>query len=221
MTMLRAIVLLLASGALMVAGVVLVFLRVDGGLVNAEIKQRDVGARIGDERATPTGAFEDIFSGTPGSQLDDDFATVTAIVRTAEAHLTPTPGPAISEPTGIGGSVSYDGARYTVLQVVDPEPPGFFSTKEGHRRVAIELRMEAMGKPLRYAFSNFKVRDTSGVDYGWAITNSEPRFGNGSLTQGESRQGWIAFDLPEGAQPAALMLNVLGRREGILLVTLQ
>jgi hypothetical protein len=223
MTMPKAIALLLLSGLIMAAGVALVFLRVEQGRVDATINERNVGARAGDERATPTGS-NGFSSGQANRVLTETAATITAIVRTVEAQQTPaaqrTPAP-IGGGVAVGQPIEVNGVRYTVHQVADPEPPGFFSTTAGNRRVALEITQEALSGPAPYTFSRFRIRDVDGKEYNWAITNTEPKFESGTLQRGESRRGWISFQVPATVGVDALMLLVPGQAQGVPIVTLR
>ena len=94
--------------------------------------------------------------------------------------------------------------------VVDPEPPGFFVTNPGMRRVAVLVEQEATGGPARYSFGLFRIRDSAGDEHSWAITNSDPGFDTGELARGESHLGWVSFQLPEGRAPVMLLVNAPG-----------
>jgi len=223
MTMPKAIALLVLSGLIMAAGVALVFVRIDQGRVDSSINDRNVGARAGDERATPTGS-NGFSNGQANRVLTETAATITAIVRTAEAVQTPaaqrTPAPA-GRGGAIGEPIEVNGVRYTVHQMADPEPPGFFSTTAGNRRVALEITQEALDGPSPYSFSRFRIRDVDGKEYSWAITNTEPKFESGTLQRGQSRRGWISFQVPATAGVDALILLVPGQAQGVPIVTLR
>ncbi len=146
----------------------------------------------------------------------DVAATITAAAGTVTSR-TPTAGArtATAAPTtptlvGIGQPIEFRGSRYTVNQVVDPEPPGFFSTTPGKRRIAVELTQEAVGAPAAYDFTYFALRDASGADYTWAISNSKPEFDRGTLKAGESHRGWLVFQVPVDVTPITLVVTPTG-----------
>ena len=226
MTMPRAVLLLIFSGVLMAAGIGLIFVKIEQGRVDGSINERNVGARAGEQRATPTGASE--FSAGQANRVQTETAaTVTAVVRTALALQTPvgqrTPAPTVGGVTGvaIGEPIEVNGTRYTVHQVADPEAPGFFSTTAGNRRVALEITQEALNGTAPYSFSRFRIRDVDGKEYSWAITNTEPKFESGTLQRGESRRGWISFQVPATVGVDALLLAVSGQTQGVEIAKLR
>ncbi|MEO8539476.1 MAG: DUF4352 domain-containing protein [bacterium] len=218
MTMGRAVILLVLSGLLAALGVVLVAVRINSGLIDSSIAARDSGAHIGSNAATPTGGGGRTSPGAAG-------ATVTAAIKTATALLG---GAKTAVPTGrdvtqvpVGASTEVNGSRYTVIQVMDPEAPGFFTTTAGNRRVALEVTQEAISGTVQYSFSSFRIRDAAGQEYTWAITNTEPKFDSGMLKQGESKRGWISFQVPAGIAVDALILQVPGQAKGTAIVSLK
>jgi hypothetical protein len=218
MTMARAVIFLVLSGIIMAAGVLVLIVRVNEGRVDSTIEARDPGARIGDNAATPAGAGG-ISGGAAG-------ATVTAVVRTVTAlaggarTTVATPGRDITQ-VPIGETTEVAGSRYTVNQVADPEAPGFFTTSAGNRRVALEVTQQAGTQTVAYSFSDFRLRDANGTVYTWAITNTEPKFESGTLKPGESKQGWISFQVPVGVAVDALILQPPGQPNGIAIVSLK
>ena len=56
MTMPRAVALLVLAIMVTASGIFLLVLRVNGGLINPEIKSRSTGAFTGENAATPTGS---------------------------------------------------------------------------------------------------------------------------------------------------------------------
>jgi hypothetical protein len=145
----------------------------------------------------------------------DIAATITAAAGTVTLP-TPTAGTRTATATaappivGIGQPIEFRGSRYTVNQVVDPEPPGFFSTATGKRRVAVELTQEAVGAPAAYDFTYFALRDVSGADYTWAISNSKPELDRGTIKAGESHRGWLVFQVPFDVTPVTLVVAPSG-----------
>jgi|GEM_PF-5330400 len=204
-----AVGLLVVSCLITAAGVGLLVLRINEGMVDPSIDSRSTGAFTGDRPATPTG--DDLPINRSGAA-----ATVTAAVRegtaaaaTAAAVKTPLAGGGSGDVVPVGQPIEVAGSRLTVLQVLDPEPPGLFRTEAGKRRVAIQLTQEALRGTQRYHFAEFKLRDSTGAIHTWAITNGEPPFQTGELRAGESRTGWLSFQVPEGAALDALIYDPL------------
>ena len=152
-------------------------------------------------------------------------ATVTAAVRTATALAgggrTVVPGGRDVTQVPVGATTEVNGSRYTVHQVVDPEPPGIFTTTAGNRRVALEITQEALSGTVSYSFASFRIRDANGQEYTWAITNTSPKFDSGTLKAGESKRGWISFQVPVGVGLDALILLTPGQAKGTAIVTLK
>jgi hypothetical protein len=213
MTIGRAIALLLLSGLITAVGVIMVVARINSGIVDGTIDSRATGAGLGDNPATPIGSNNLSRGGAA--------ATITAVVReatalgvTAEAALTPvpsTPGTGVGSLVAVGEQIDLDGSRYTVIQVLDPEPAGFFKPIADNRRVAIELRQEAISERKNFNFTQFKISDSEGAEYSWAISNSEPKFGTGALQPGEANQGWLSFQLPVGKTLDVFVVQNFGR----------
>jgi hypothetical protein len=214
MTMVRAWILLGVSTVVTALAVVLVLSQVDFVELSST-HSRASGAGLGDNPAPrPTQVGGDIL------------ATITAAAKTLAPGTTPPPG---RTPTAaasvtvvkVGESVEFRGARYTVTQVLDPEPPGFFATAAGKRRVAVELSQEALSASSTYDFTFFALRDATGTDYTWAISNSKPEFDRGTLKPGESHTGWLVFQVPIGTDPVLLVVAPGGAGQRVPLVDLR
>lgn len=213
MTMGRAIALLLLSGLITVVGAILVFARINSGLVDSSIDSRSSGARVGENAATPAGNTNTSRTGVSAT-LTAVVGSVTALAANTTADLTPvpaTPGTGSSGTVGVGQSVDLDGSRFSVIQVADPEPSGFFKPSAGNRLVAIEVSQQALRKRTSFNFTQFKLRDSDDREYSWAITNSEPKFGTGTLQPGKTAKGWISFQVPSGATLDVLIFQAFGR----------
>lgn len=118
-----------------------------------------------------------------------------------------TPAAPAASPVGapaIGSSAVHEGVRYTLLSIADPEPPGRFTVPIGRRRLGIQLRLEAESGAVQYNTTLLRLRASDGADYSWSFTNQSPALRLGTLAPGESVIGWVAFDLPERAQPVAI-----------------
>lgn len=204
MTMLRAVGLMALAIAVLV-GAIAAFIIKHGERFEyiSQTNSGSSGARTGPNAVDQPGLG--LLPGSADATARAVVATVTALAGSNTPSPLRTPVSEL-EPVGIGESVEWRGSRYTVHQLVDPEPPGFFTATAGNRRITLEVTQEAVGQAVAYSFALFYLRDTNGDEHVWAITNGEPSFGSGSLNPGESNTGWITFQLPEGAEPDALML---------------
>lgn len=222
MTMVRAVLFLVLSGLIMAVGIVLIIVRVNEGLIDSSINDRNTGARVGDNAATPQGVDGGLSPGQAGATATAVIRTVTALAggRTPNTNP-PTPSGRDITQVPIGATTEVNGSRYTVHQVADPEPPGLFTTTAGNRRVALEITQEAIANNVTYSFASFRLRDVNGDEHTWAITNSSPRFESGTLKAGESKRGWISFQVPTGVGIDSLILLIPGKAGGTAIVTLQ
>lgn len=220
MTMLRAAGLMALSIAVLV-GAIFAFIHEHGeGFTWVTSNNTGgSGARTGPNAVQPAGGI--LSPGQIEATARPAILTATALAGTPGIVATrvPTGAATAVEAVGIGETVEFAGSRYTVLQLVDPEPPGFFTATAGNRRITLEVRQEAVSQAVAFSFALFYVRDTSGEEYVWSITNGEPAFGSGSLNPGESNTGWITFQLPVGAEPAELV--ALGGFDRVVLVELR
>jgi hypothetical protein len=216
-----AVGFLVLSCLVTAAGVGLLVLRINEGLVNSSIDAQHTGAFTGDRAATPTGDDLPVNRSGAAATITATIREVTAAAATAIAVKTPLANGGSVDVVPVGQPVELGGSRFTVLQVLDPEPPGLFKTEAGKRRVAIELTQQSVSGTQRYHFAQFVLRDASGGLHTWAITNGEPAFNVGQLEAGQSRTGWISFQVPEAAVLDALVFDPLGAGEARAIVDLR
>ncbi len=221
MTMARAVIFLVLSGLIMAGGVVLLITRVNEGLIDGSINSRDSGARVGENAATPEGV-SGLSPGSAGATATAVLKTVTALAggRTPNSNP-PTPSGRDITQVPVGATTEVNGSRYTVHQVADPEPPGVFTTTAGNRRVALDITQQAVSGNVTYSFASFRLRDANGDEHTWAITNTSPKFESGTLKAGESKRGWISFQVPAGVGIDSLILLIPGQAKGTAIVTLK
>ncbi len=103
-----------------------------------------------------------------------------------------------------GRTAEHDGVRYTVIDIADPEPPGRFPVKAGHRRLGLLLRVEGLQPGASYDVSRLRLRGSDGQLYPSAFSNQEPPLRLGTLRPGQALEAWVAYDLPPAVRPAAL-----------------
>ena len=222
MTMPKAIALLVLSILVTAGGIFVVVMDVQSGLVNPENPSHSSGAFTGENAATPPGAAYASRAGadpTVKAALEE----ITAAAATRNAVLTPfaTGTGSRGEAVAIGETITVGTSSFTVHQVADPEPAGFFPTQAGNRRVAIEVSQTAVGATVRYNFSEFRLRDASGEIHTWTTPNSAPDFKSGTLQAGESRRGWLSFQLPADSGLNALIWQPLGSASAVVIVALR
>lgn len=116
-----------------------------------------------------------------------------------------TPAPATVAPVSVGQSVVVDGTRFTIGQVLDPEPAGFFRPPAGKRFVAVEVTQDAVSAKSQYSIAFIYLRGTDGKDYGWTNGNTEPVLGDGTLEVGQSAHGWVTIQMPADVAVAAVV----------------
>lgn len=145
---------------------------------------------------------------TPDQEELDLFATLTALPR--PTGIGTPPAPTATPPPLSSGGVTVNGVLYRVNGIADPEPAGFFKPQAGRRIVAVNVTVRAGQAALSYSFTQFKVVGDDGVEYTWALGNSEPKFEQGSLPAGETRTGWLAFGVPEGVKVKSVLVQPPG-----------
>jgi len=137
------------------------------------------------------------------------------LVDLVEAY---SPQPPRPEPTpaGVGSSIALRGndgeaVRVTVVELVDPAPPRdrFSQPDTGFRLVAVQLQLENIGQtPYQDAPSNgANLIDAKGQQYSHTFRQVSPGQtlgGTHTISPGDSRLGYVVFDLPESAEAAKL-----------------
>lgn len=108
----------------------------------------------------------------------------------------------------VGSTVSLEGQEdgvkvdATVVKVVDPAPPGDFLTPKG-RIVAIQIKLTNTGtRPYDDSPGNgAKLVDGDGQSFNATTLESGagPAMGTVTITPGDSRLGFVSFDVPKEA----------------------
>jgi hypothetical protein len=99
--------------------------------------------------------------------------------------------------------------RVALLGVRDPAPPseGAAAPEEDRRYVAVELRISNAGqRPYDDTPANgATLRDTAGGEWIAGLDDPvAPGLGALTLAPGDSRTGWLTFEIPAGATPGTL-----------------
>ena len=151
---------------------------------------------------------------TMTAQAEAQVATVTAQVQaehaaaeaTAQARITPTPTLIL-----IGTTVEAGGSAYTVNEVLDPAPEGYFGVDAGKRLVAVDITQVGIDDGDSYSPLDFFLQDADGYVYEWSgsgNTNVEPRLSYGELAAGQRVRGWVGFQVPARAVLVAVLAKV-------------
>jgi hypothetical protein len=94
--------------------------------------------------------------------------------------------------------------KVTLLAVVDPAQPSssFLKPKKGNHYVAVELRLTNVGEAnYNDSPSNGAVLiDKSDFQYESSLGEVEPDLGSPIIAPGDSRVGFITFEVPDGTK---------------------
>jgi hypothetical protein len=144
-------------------------------------------------------------------------AVTKAPEPTAPPAPTDTPVPTVApsatpEPQGqyLGDVVEGHGALLAAISMEDPTTPGrLYSPEAGQKLVAVQV---VVGSSSRDAMSvnplNATLLDSEGFVYQAELGGRDGQISTVHLSVGEKVRGWIAFEVPEGASPAALKYEV-------------
>lgn len=159
-------------------------------------------------------------AGCGESSIDDrPTAQAPETVDTSPAEATEEPTTTTTEApkARVGSTVSLDGQEEgvkvdaTVVKVVDPAPPGQFGAPKG-RLVAIQIKLTNTGtQPYTDSPSNgAKLVDKEGQSFTTTFGDSTagPPIGSVTIAPGDSRLGFLTFDVPKGAALAKFQLTL-------------
>ena len=118
------------------------------------------------------------------------------------AALTGTPRTAPDLPP-LGTAAEGGGYTLTALQVEDPTTPGFLYTPvEGRKLVAVEILVGNESGAAVTVNSLFTyLVDTEGYVYPGRLFGRDGQIETLSIGPGDKLQGWVSFELPDGATP--------------------
>jgi len=168
----------------------------------------------------PTLALTLVLAACGGGDDDDDTgAPAGGDTPAAGATATTPSGAGSSEPEPLrvpleaGSSGETEGqdigtVRVTILEVIDPAndvsplPPD-----PGMRLWAVRVRVEALGGGTGNT-GEWTLTTTSGDQYTWTGTASGEDLGYREFPAGESREGIMAFSIPEKAEVQSVLVNV-------------
>lgn len=129
------------------------------------------------------------------------------------------PATAENPPTsaGIGDTITLRGSsesllmEVTVVKVVDPaKAPKFFGPGRGKRYIAVQIRLTNIGSEVyNDSPSNGAVIiDTDDQQFLANIDIIEPGIGSPQIAAGESRLGFLTFELPERSKPRSFQFTL-------------
>ena len=151
----------------------------------------------------------------PTSTTVGGVATTVGGVATTVAGVTTTaPGPAVT-PAAVGSTITLEGTRHrvavTLTALADPAPPEqYVAPDPGLRLVAVQLRLVNVGTSVyRDSPSNgAKLIDAANQQFASTVMGSSvgPRLGSPTIAAGDTRLGWVTFQVPEAASPVRFTL---------------
>jgi len=148
---------------------------------------------------------------------------INTIMPTTTIKATPTPAPTpvptsaptmTATPSGgkVGERIASRDVAVTINEVRDPLAPGqYLAPKPGSRWVAFDVTVEnAASKPRDYNlyFTRIKTADSREYQPAFVDADIQPLLQSGTQQPGEATRGWIAFEIPEGAQLATFTYGV-------------
>lgn len=113
---------------------------------------------------------------------------------------------AVGDPITLQGSDDALKVRVTVVSVVDPAQGGdeFTQPGEGNRFVAVQLRLENVGDAVYddSPSNGATLIDAEGQSFDSTLleTNAGPDLGSPTINKGDSRLGYVSFEVPTTSQ---------------------
>jgi hypothetical protein len=139
---------------------------------------------------------------------------------TADNAAIAIPAPAIETP--LGQEAQDFGVGLTAVTLEDPATPGmFYDVQPGTRLVAVEIVVSNAGAETVSVNPLYtSLVDADGFVYEAELAARDGQIDTMDLAPGERVRGWVAFTIPEGAQPAGIRWNTL-LSDNILQVSVQ
>lgn len=140
--------------------------------------------------------------------------------HTADNAAIAIPAPAIDTP--LGQEAQDFGVGLTAVTLEDPATPGmFYDAEPGTRLVAVEIIVSNAGAEAVSVNPLYtSLVDADGFVYEAELAGRDGQIDTMELAPGERVRGWVAFTIPEGAQPAGIRWNTL-LSDNILQVSVQ
>jgi hypothetical protein len=114
--------------------------------------------------------------------------------------------PADAEEANLGDLIEQDGYSFIVLSLEDPAQPGMLYTPEENTRlVAVEIIVgNVAGERVTVNPLNTTLLDAEGFTYQAELAGRDGQIATIDLEPGERVRGWVAFQVPDSSEPAAL-----------------
>ncbi|MCC6314037.1 MAG: DUF4352 domain-containing protein [Thermomicrobiales bacterium] len=108
--------------------------------------------------------------------------------------------------SSIGGTVSVNGVKVQALQTRE-NVKGARPAAEGASLFAVELTVEnGARKPVSFALSDFILTDAQGQEVTAICGGVDPAFTQADIAGGESVDGWVTFQIPDGFVPERVVV---------------
>jgi hypothetical protein len=111
--------------------------------------------------------------------------------------------------TFLGDFVVKDGCYVSALWVEDPAQPGvLYVPQAGKRLVAVQIVVGNMsGQRFRVNPYNVSLIDEQGAVHPPVLGAREGQIATIDIDEGEKAQGWVPYQIPDGALPAGLQIS--------------
>jgi hypothetical protein len=118
--------------------------------------------------------------------------------------------PARSLSGGVGATLALDAARITVVSVDgDAVADGHLvQPRPGNRFVVVEVAVENTGGEPISTFLGWRLTDAAGDAWNEALAVREPSFPGGDVAPGESVQGFLTYEVSQGASGLTLSVKL-------------
>lgn len=153
---------------------------------------------------TKPGAATTVASGASSTSSQSSTTTLASTTTTTEALTTTT-----SIKSGYewiyGEMVDFNGVAITAEAPITDDTPRHLSEGKVGWAALITIVNER-SEPIDYSPIHYRVVDTEGFNYKYAITlSSMPELGHDSLAPGQRVKGYVSFELPPSAVPAQVI----------------
>jgi hypothetical protein len=155
----------------------------------------------------PENAIPVALKWTPGV-FSSDSISVSLVTppgdHTADTAAIAIPAPAIDTP--LGQEAQDFGVGLTAIALEDPATPGmFYESQPGTRLVAVEIVISNAGAETVSVNPLYtSLVDADGFLYEAELAARDGQIDTLDLATGERARGWVAFTIPENAQPAGI-----------------
>lgn len=162
-------------------------------------------------------------AGTPTPKVSSGATSAPAAVSSTSAAPAATAAPKATNTTAaaaparakIGDKTDLKNYSLIVHSMEDPTPGGqFFKPKAGFRWIALDVTITAAQNEVAYNPFYAKLKLADNTEVSTTIGGKEPDLQSGKLTAGDSVRGWLTFEIPESAQPAQFIYEIISFGSG-------